>query len=121
MPEALVGDVGDFQDGDRAVVTVAGREIGVFRHNGGFVAYENRCLHQGGPACEGVLIGKVEAVLAEDRSVLGERFADDVTHFVCPWHGWEYDISTGVCAGDKRLRLRRFDVVERDGRVYVSA
>jgi nitrite reductase (NADH) small subunit len=119
MSETLVGDVAAFGDGDRAVVAVGDREVGVFRHGGGFVAYENRCLHQGGPACEGVLIGKVEAVLAEDRSVVGERFAEDVTHFVCPWHGWEYDLATGECAGDRRRRLRRFEVLERDGRVYV--
>jgi nitrite reductase/ring-hydroxylating ferredoxin subunit len=119
MPETLVGDAEDFEDGDRTVIAVGDREIGVFRYDGGFVAYENRCLHQGGPACEGVLIGKVEAVLAEDRSVVGERFAEGVTHFVCPWHGWEYDLATGECVGDRRRRLKRFKVIERDGRVYV--
>ena len=108
-------------DGDRVIVSAAGREIGVFRHRGEFVAYENRCLHQGGPACEGVLVGKVEAVLGPDQAVLGERFSPTQTHFVCPWHGWEYDLGTGRCAADPRLRLRRFEVVERDGDLYVLA
>jgi nitrite reductase/ring-hydroxylating ferredoxin subunit len=118
VPETLVGEIADFDRQDRAIVSVDGREIGVFRCDDGYVAYENRCLHQGGPACEGILINRVEAVLAPDRSIVGERFADDM-HFVCPWHGWEYDLRTGECAADRRLRLRRFDVVERDARIYV--
>jgi len=119
--EWLVGDAADFAEGDRVIVEVAGREVGVFRHQGGFVAYENTCLHQGGPACEGMLVGKVEAVLAPDRSVAGERFSADVKHVVCPWHGWEYELATGVCAADRRLRLRRFEISEREGKVYVRA
>lgn len=119
MADLLVGPASDFDVGDRAIVSDGDSEIGVFRTEEGFVAYANRCLHQGGPVCEGVLIGKVEAVLAEDRSVVGERFSDTVTHFVCPWHGWEYDLATGRCAADPRLRLRAYEVAERDGKVYV--
>jgi nitrite reductase/ring-hydroxylating ferredoxin subunit len=119
--EHLVAESSDFDEGDRVIIEVNGTEIGVFRHGDGFVAYENRCLHQGGPACEGVLIGKVEAVMAEDKTISGERFSETQIHFVCPWHGWEYDLSTGEAVADRRLKLRRFDVVERDNQVYVVA
>ena len=34
-------------------------------------------------------------------------------HFVCPWHGYEYDLKTGECVGDRKLKLRKFEVVKR--------
>ena len=43
-------------------------EIGVFRHKGQFYAYSNTCLHQGGPACEGLIIAKVEERLRPDKT-----------------------------------------------------
>jgi nitrite reductase/ring-hydroxylating ferredoxin subunit len=41
-------------------------------------------------------------------------------HIVCPWHGYEFHSSDGVNVSDKRLRLKKFKVVERDGGVYVA-
>ena len=32
------------------------------------------------------------------------------TLLVCPWHGWEFDCTTGVCAFDPGLSLRRYPV-----------
>jgi 3-phenylpropionate/trans-cinnamate dioxygenase ferredoxin subunit len=32
------------------------------------------------------------------------------TLLVCPWHGWEFDCTTGVCAFDPGLALRRYPV-----------
>lgn len=101
------------------IVSSGDTEIGVFRIDGHFYAYENFCLHQGGPVCEGTLIGKVEPVLGEDRSVVGERFSETETHFVCPWHGWEYDLVTGECAADRRLRLKSYEVAQRGDEIYV--
>jgi nitrite reductase/ring-hydroxylating ferredoxin subunit len=42
-------------------------------------------------------------------------------HFVCPWHGYEYDLKTGHCMGDPKLKLKRFDVVRRGDEIYVVA
>lgn len=119
MAELLAGKLSDFDGNDRLIVTSDDTEIGIFRRNGSFYAYENFCFHQGGPACEGVVIGKVEPVFAEDRSVLGERFSDDETHFACPWHGWEYDLASGECVADRRLRLKKYEVIQRGDEVYV--
>jgi nitrite reductase (NADH) small subunit len=121
MAETLAGTVSDFEDGTRRIVSVEGTDVGVFRHGGEFFAFENRCLHQGGPVCEGILIPRVEAVLGPRREARGERFSDRRQHIVCPWHGWEYDIRTGRCAADRRLRLRAYDVRCRDDKVYVVA
>lgn len=119
--EVFVGRVQDFTDGRRVMVTVGSREVFVFERDGRFHAFENVCRHMGGPVGEGMLVGKVEAVLDEDGALLRERFSTTEIHIACPWHGWEYDIETGVCAADPRIRLRRFDAITRGDEVYVSA
>jgi nitrite reductase/ring-hydroxylating ferredoxin subunit len=101
------------------LVKAGGREIGIFRVPGGYRAYENVCLHQGGPVCTGVVIGKVEQILRADKTVAFERESADELHVSCPWHGWEYDLETGECATDRRLRLRSFEVELDEGDLYV--
>jgi len=119
--EIHVGTVDDFTDGRRVMVRVDDRDVFVFERDGRFFAFENRCRHMGGPVGEGMLIGKVEAVLDEDRRLVRERFSTSEIHIVCPWHGWEYDIETGICAADRRIGLRRFDAIRRGEDVYVIA
>jgi len=48
-------------------------------------------------------------------------FSETEMHFVCPWHGYEYDMKTGECVSDRRLKLRRYKVVEKEDGVYVVA
>ena len=55
-----------------------------------------------------------------NKTLLGQRFDEGEMHIVCPWHGYEYKLESGECATDKRLRLQRFAVVEREGGVYVA-
>jgi nitrite reductase/ring-hydroxylating ferredoxin subunit len=121
MAEVFVSKIAQFPDGERRVVRHEGCEIGVFHWQGAFYAYENLCLHQGGPACEGVLMHKVEDVLGPDRTWHGQRFSENEIHFVCPWHGYEYDLKSGECAGNRNLRLKSFDVVRRGEDIYVVA
>jgi nitrite reductase/ring-hydroxylating ferredoxin subunit len=117
--EVLIGTRADFADGGRRIVSAGSTEIGVLHHEGSFYAYENRCLHQGGPVCEGRILGKVEAVLDENRAVVGERFSTDEVHLICPWHGYEYNLITGQSAVEPHRALRRFEVVERGDEIYV--
>src|SRR5262249_26359623 len=66
------------------VLAVAGDvEVGVFRVKGRLVAYENRCMHQGGPVCTGEIVGRYEQVLNSDGTVGGERFDETEPHLVC--------------------------------------
>ena len=119
MSDVLVGTAGSLADGERRIVLHGDVEIGVFCWEGKFYAYENLCVHQGGPACEGLIMHKVEDVLAADRTFIRQTFSDSEVHFVCPWHGYEYDLRTGEAIGDRRLKLRSYPVVERDGKIYV--
>jgi nitrite reductase/ring-hydroxylating ferredoxin subunit len=120
MAEWFVAKASDLPDGDRRIVTAGNNEIGVFHHGGAYYAYSNYCVHSGGPACEGILINQVVDLIAPDRTYQGQTFSDEV-HFVCPWHGYEYDITTGHCIGDRRLKLKKFEVVRRGDDLYVVA
>lgn len=119
MPDLYVGKETEFDDRDRKIVAQGELEIGVFRLDGAFYAYENNCSHQGGPVCQGKILNRVEEVLAEDKTSKGLKFSDSDVHIVCPWHGYEYNIRTGRHPGDRNVRLKPFDVKVADGDVYV--
>ena len=118
MPEAFVGKTSEMQDGERRIVMVGDREVGVFCKGKKLYAYQNLCVHAGGPACEGLLINRVVDIIDEDRTYQGQSFSNE-THFVCPWHGYEYDLETGACVGAPHLRLARYQVVNRGDSIYV--
>ena len=90
MAWTVVAAVDEIPPGGRKIVTVRGREVGVFNLGGEFFAMLNRCPHQGGDLCRGKLVGL--ATSAEpgrfDYSRPGEMLK-------CPWHGWEFDVRTG--------------------------
>ena len=119
MNEAIVAALTeDVLEGGRVVVDVDGVEIGIFRLDGRLYAWENRCVHAGGPVCQGTLMNRVTERLDAERRSLGDDFADEL-HIVCPWHGYEYDVRTGEHPADSRLRLRSIDVEERGGEILV--
>lgn len=57
------------------VIEIGGQQIAVFNVDGTFCAINNTCPHRGGPLGEGDLEGTV---------------------VTCPWHGWQFDVKTGV-------------------------
>ncbi|GAB2745374.1 Rieske (2Fe-2S) protein [Salinifilum aidingensis] len=115
-----VGTSEDVPEGGRYVVDVAGTTIGIFRFQGALYAYENRCPHQGGPVCQGRLVSRVREVLDDERRSRGMDFDEDELHIVCPWHGFEYDVTTGSHPGKQQIRLHDVPVAEEEGRVYVT-
>jgi nitrite reductase/ring-hydroxylating ferredoxin subunit len=88
--KVVVGKVSDFENGDRKIVDVNGKSIGVFRVDDQFYALRNRCPHQYGPLCVGTLAPR--AVSAGPGDV---KMDSGPPLLACPWHGWEYDIATG--------------------------
>jgi nitrite reductase (NADH) small subunit len=107
----LIGHRSQLPDGTRRVVSLSNDEVGIIVHGGKIYAYRNRCFHQGGPVCEGSVIGRVQAHLSEDGKMLGESFSETEIHLVCPWHGVEYLLADGTCVTNPRVRLRRYDVL----------
>jgi len=85
-----VAPLSGFADGERRIVEVGGRSIGVFRVRDSFYGIRNRCPHQGGPLCLGHVLGDAVADAPGEGRVLG-----DPLRIACPWHGWEYDLDSG--------------------------
>jgi nitrite reductase/ring-hydroxylating ferredoxin subunit len=121
LSEWHVGPSDEITIDQRKILDAGGREIVVFRFGDRCYALDNWCLHMGGPVGEGRIVGRVEAVLDDDKRCIREQFSETEIHLVCPWHGYEYNIETGEFAGDRRMRLRTYEVVEREGQVYVVA
>jgi nitrite reductase (NADH) small subunit len=65
------------------------RVIALCNAEGTVFALDGVCPHQGGPLGEGELTGKV---------------------LMCPWHGWQFDVSTGQHQFNARVRQPHFPV-----------
>lgn len=90
MTRVVVAPVSRFGDGERRIVSVGSRSIGVFRVGERFYGIRNRCPHQGGPLCLGHVLG--DAVADAPGAA---RISSDPLRIACPWHGWEYDLDSG--------------------------
>lgn len=121
MHSYSVGRADQFQEGERRVVVCGDKEIGVFKLDGEFFAWHNRCAHLGGPVCQGRVLKRVLEPLNEDGSSLSLQFDERETHIICPWHGYEFSIRTGLHPANPRWRLHKADLEIRDGEIYVSA
>lgn len=106
MGRYVVAAVAEIPPGERKVVEIAGRSIGVFNVHGEFFALRNRCPHQGGELCAGPVGGFVSSTSPGEYHLTrqGEILR-------CPWHGWEFDIRTGQSWFDPtKVRVRAYDV-----------
>lgn len=106
MAKHVIGTVDEIPPGERKIVEVAGRTIGVFNVGGEFYALRNTCPHQGGPLCQGRVSGFLMARVPGEYSYT--RRGEIVR---CPWHGWEFDIKTGQSWFDPvQTRVRAYPV-----------
>ena len=120
MREVNVGAASEFDDPGRKIVGFENFEVAVFKLGGEFFAYLNQCPHMGGPACQGKIIAKVEEIIAEDRTSKGMAFSKTKMHVVCPLHGFEFDIRTGIHPGNPKARLRKIKVAVAGGDVVIT-
>ena len=111
MARYIVATVDEIPPGERKIVELAGRRIGVFNLGGEFFALRSRCPHQGGPLCAGRLSGLVQAARPGEYAY---SRANEILR--CPWHGWEFDIRTGQSWIDPaQTRVRRYPVTVEAG------
>ena len=108
-----VAEVTELTPGQRKIVEIDGRSIGIFNVNGTYIAILNVCPHALAPVCQGRIGGTTLTSLPGEYiwSREGEIIA-------CPWHGWEFDLLTGDCLTDPR-RLKRFPVEVKDNQLYL--
>ena len=119
MAEQYVGKTAEFKDGDRRIIFAGENEIGVFRHEGAVLRLQQFLPAPGRPRLRRPhhRQGRGAAPARQDLArplLLRQRDA-----FVCPWHGYEYDMKTGECVSDRKLKLRKYKVVEKGDEVYV--
>jgi nitrite reductase (NADH) small subunit len=82
-----------------AIEWVSGKEIlAIFRDDGQLFAIDGMCAHQGGPLAD----GKIQ------RGCV-----------TCPWHGWQYELATGIQTINRQPLQQTYEVRERDGIVEV--
>jgi nitrite reductase/ring-hydroxylating ferredoxin subunit len=111
MSRHVVATVGEIAPGKSKLVTVKGREIGLFNVEGRFYALANRCPHAGGALCEGAVVG-----LVQSDGPGKYKIARQGEFLRCPWHGWEFEIATGQSWCDpKNLKIRQFPVAVEPG------
>lgn len=84
----LVG-VSDVPPGTGQVIEINDRSIAIFNVDGTFFALDNTCAHRGGPLGEGELEGEI---------------------VTCPWHGWEYNVRTGISITTPSASVKTYEV-----------
>ena len=82
--------VTDIAVGQGALIDVNGVNVALFNAgNGQFHAMSPLCPHEDGPLAEGWLEGDV---------------------VVCPWHGFDFELSSGRCRVDEGLSIAVYPV-----------
>jgi len=100
MPDFVtVARVDELPPGRARQVTIDGRWVALFNIDGAFHAVDNVCLHRGGPLCEGSVRGTV---------------------VTCPWHGWQFDVSTGALIQDPGVGVSHHETRVVGGEVQVK-
>ncbi len=94
-----VADVDEIPPGTGKVVTILGREVGLFNLEGQFRAIDNVCPHTYRP------IGVVDF----DGKIV-----------TCLWHGLSFDVEDGRCLQTTEYCVDTYPVRVEDGQVMVS-
>ena len=93
-----VASVADVPAGTAREVYAAGRIIALFNVEGTFHALDGVCPHQGGPLGQGILEQQV---------------------VTCPWHGWQFDVTTGRHLLNSQIGQPRLEVQVEGDNIFV--
>lgn len=115
--EHAVGPVSEVPPGQSKIVRVRNLQIGVFNVNGTFYALLNNCPHQFGPLCAGPVGGEMICNARTEWRFEWRREGEILT---CPWHGSEFDLTTGRCLTMKDQQVRQFPVRVVDGEIRLD-
>jgi nitrite reductase (NADH) small subunit/3-phenylpropionate/trans-cinnamate dioxygenase ferredoxin subunit len=95
-----IATTAELQPGAGKKVEINGKEIAVFNIGGHFYAIDDMCPHRGGSLSEGSCEEKVVA---------------------CPWHGWQYDVTTGSCLTNPSVQQQTYEVKVQGNDLFISA
>jgi nitrite reductase (NADH) small subunit len=99
MPFVRAAKTSDLPAGAIHEVQVEDKTVALANVAGKFFAINNTCLHRGGPLGQGALQGKI---------------------VTCPWHGWEYDVTTGKLLQNPSMGVACYPIEVRGDEVFVD-
>ncbi len=89
----------ELADGSAIEVVIEGRIVALFRFGDRLYALDGMCAHQGGPIADGFV---------QNNCV------------TCPWHGWQYELNTGIQTINRQPLQETFNVREADGQIEIE-
>jgi nitrite reductase (NADH) small subunit len=81
-----------------------------------FYAIYERCPHQGVSLCAGTLAGET---LATGPGAPFE-YAREGEILRCPWHGFSFDVTTGVCINASEYRVRTYPLSIDQSQIFLE-
>ncbi len=99
MPFVRAARAQDVPPGKIYEFQVGGQAVAIANVGGKFHAINSVCAHEGGPLGEGELDG---------------------TTVTCPWHMWQYDVTTGKLVQNSSLGVDCYPVEVRGEDVFVD-
>lgn len=94
-----IAHIDDLKPGECKIVEAKDRTIALYNVDGTYYATDNTCLHRQGPLGEGEL----------DEEII-----------TCPWHGWQYNVTTGENTFDPSMKVETFEVKIEGNNVNVK-
>jgi nitrite reductase/ring-hydroxylating ferredoxin subunit len=91
-PARSMIDAREISEGSAKLLRAGGEEMAVFKFKGQLYGIQNICPHEGGQFCNGWIDG-------------GE--------VVCPLHGYKFNLKTGACSTDPKLKVKVFKLVSQ--------
>jgi len=89
----------DIAEGRAKLARVKGEEMAVFKVDGKIFGVQNTCPHEGGQLCKGWI---------------------DSGEVVCPLHRYKFNLQSGVCSTDPKLKVKVFKLVAQGDGVIVG-
>lgn len=99
MGFVLTAKKADIPAGTIREFQVQGKTVALANVGGQFHAIDGVCIHRGGPLADGPLEGNI---------------------VTCPWHGWEYNVTTGKVGHSPTVGVNCYAVEVRGEEVFVD-
>ncbi len=99
MPFVRAAKKSDLPPGTIRQIDLEETSIALANVDGKFYAIHNTCIHESGPLGDGELAGQIVS---------------------CPWHGWEYNVTTGKLSNNPAEGVQSYPVEVRGDDIFVD-
>jgi nitrite reductase (NADH) small subunit len=99
MAFVKIAKVSEIAPGTIREVQLDGKTVAVANIAGKFHGINNACMHRGGPLGQGPLEGSV---------------------VTCPWHAWQYDVTTGKGVQNNTAAVDCYPVEQRGDELFID-